>query len=63
MKGNPYDFYEGNENYNDELGCVGCYQYDPVQYRKTVIKKVSELAAHRAVDVVFKTLYEDDEKE
>ncbi|KAA6209503.1 restriction endonuclease [Avibacterium paragallinarum] len=63
IKGNPYDFYEGNENYNDELGCVGCYQYDPVQYRKTVIKKVSELAAHRAVDVVFKTLYEDDEKE
>jgi len=30
IKGNPYDFYEGNENYTSELGCVGCYQYDPV---------------------------------
>ncbi|MCW9699539.1 MULTISPECIES: restriction endonuclease [unclassified Avibacterium] len=62
IKGNPYDFYEGNENYNDELGCIGCYQYDPVQYRKTVIKKVSELAAHQAIDSVFKTLYPDDEE-
>lgn len=33
--GNPYSYYEGDENYNESIGCVGCYQYDPVEYRKT----------------------------
>ncbi|GAA6834951.1 hypothetical protein HpBTM70_14030 [Helicobacter pylori] len=27
-----YPFYEGAIEYD---GCVGCYQYDPIQYRKT----------------------------
>lgn len=40
IKGNPYEFYEGDENYTDEQGCVGCYQYDPVEYRKSSIKKI-----------------------
>lgn len=39
--GNPYEFYKGNENYTDELGCVGCYQYDPVAYRKECIRKIT----------------------
>jgi len=39
IKGNPYDFYEGDENYTEKLGCVGCYQYDPVAYRKSVKAK------------------------
>ncbi|EPZ5350656.1 restriction endonuclease [Campylobacter upsaliensis] len=34
IKGNPYDFYAGDERYIAQseggLGCVGCYQYDPV---------------------------------
>lgn len=33
IDGNPYPFYDGDENYNDSLGCIGCYQYDPVEYR------------------------------
>ncbi len=45
IKGNPYEFYEGDENYTDEQGCVGCYQYDPVEYRKSSIKKISKEAA------------------
>jgi hypothetical protein len=45
IKGNPYSFYEGEENYTEELGCVGCYQYDPVEYRITSIKKISKEAA------------------
>lgn len=45
LKGNPYDFYEGDENYTKELGCVGCYQFDPVEYRITSIKKISKEAA------------------
>lgn len=60
IKGNPYDFYVGDENYSEELGCKGCYQYDPVEYRKVVVKKISELSAKEAVDVVFKKLYPDD---
>ncbi len=57
IKGNPYDFYDGNENYSPELGCKGCYQYDPVEYRKTSVKKISKMAANNAVDQVFKKLY------
>lgn len=40
LKGNPYSFYEGDEDYTPELGCIGCYQYDPVEYRKSSIKRV-----------------------
>lgn len=32
IPGNYYSFYEGEAEYD---GCVGCYQYDPIQYRKT----------------------------
>ncbi|OOC24302.1 HNH endonuclease [Helicobacter pylori] len=31
IPGNHYPFYEGEAEYD---GCVGCYQYDPIQYRK-----------------------------
>ncbi len=60
IKGNPYEFYVGDENYTEELGCKGCYQYDPVEYRKTVVIKVSNLAAKEAVDSVFKKLYPEE---
>lgn len=45
IKGNPYDFYDGDENYTRELGCKGCYQYDPVEYRKESVRKISAEAA------------------
>ncbi|MFJ1378387.1 restriction endonuclease [Capnocytophaga canimorsus] len=45
IKGNPYEFYDGDENYTEELGCIGCYQYDPVEYRKESIKKISREAS------------------
>ncbi|CRF46711.1 hypothetical protein [Helicobacter heilmannii] len=32
--GNPHPFYAGDENYDEVLGCVGCYLYDPETYRK-----------------------------
>jgi hypothetical protein len=60
IKGNPYDFYDGDENYSVELGCKGCYQYDPVEYRKTSVKKISKIAADNAVDQVFKKLYPEE---
>ena len=60
LKGNPFEFYYGDENYTKEVGCVGCYQYDPVEYRKTVVVKVGEMAAKEAVDIVFEKLYPKD---
>lgn len=45
IPGNPYSFYCGDENWTPELGCKGCYQYDPVAYRKESIKKISAEAA------------------
>lgn len=42
IDGNPYSFYEGDENYTEELGCIGCYQYDPVEYRKRCAIRISK---------------------
>ena len=57
IKGNPYDFYNGDENYTQELGCVGCYQYDPVEYRKTSVRKISK----EVCDDILKKLYPEEE--
>lgn len=53
IEGNPYSFYEGNENYTQELGCVGCYQYDPVEYRIQCAMKISQ----ETIDYVMYKLY------
>lgn len=58
--GNPYAFYQGDENYSDELGCIGCYQYDPVEYRKSSVKKIAEEASQHTTDFIFKKLYSED---
>lgn len=60
IKGNPYSFYEGDENYSKKLGCVGCYQYDPVEYRKTCVKKITEEASKYTSNFIMKKLYSDD---
>ncbi len=56
IKGNPYPFYEGDEKYTEELGCIGCYQYDPVAYRKTSVEKISK----EVTENIMKKLYSDD---
>lgn len=61
IKGNPYDFYKGDENYTDELGCVGCYQYDPVEYRLESVKKISQEASKATSEFIFNKLYKDDD--
>lgn len=53
IEGNPYPFYQGDENYSEELGCVGCYQYDPVQYRIQSARRLSS----ETVDFIMKKLY------
>lgn len=53
IEGNPYSFYEGDENYTEELGCVGCYQYDPVEYRKRCVCKISQ----ETIDYILQKIY------
>jgi ICEA Protein. len=60
IKGNPYPFYEGDENYSEDLGCKGCYQYDPVQYRKESAKKISKESAQYTSDYIMRKLYPED---
>ena len=57
LLGNPYSYYKGDEEYDEELGCEGCYQYDPVEYRKTSAKRISTEAVQHTVDFVMKKLY------
>ncbi|MFA5448977.1 MAG: restriction endonuclease [Clostridia bacterium] len=58
IKGNPYSFYKGDEIWDEELGCNGCYQYDPVAYRKESVKKI---ASEVTIDIM-KKLYGDDDQ-
>lgn len=57
IKGNPYSFYEGDSNYTEILGCVGCYQYDPVAYRKSCVARVSKEASEHTAEYIMKKLY------
>lgn len=59
--GNPYSFYKGDENYTEDLGCIGCYQYDPVEYRKESVKKITEEASKETTDFIMKKLYGEEE--
>ncbi len=55
--GNPYSFYEGDEQFTEGLGCKGCYQYDPVEYRIQSVRRLSEEAVKQSVEFVMKKLY------
>lgn len=58
IKGNPYPFYKGDSKYTEDLGCVGCYQYDPVEYRKTCVKMISIEASEHTAEYIMKKLYQ-----
>lgn len=62
LKGNPYSYYEGDENYTEELGCVGCYQYDPVAYRKQSAKRIAKEASANTVEFIMNKLYGNDKE-
>lgn len=61
ISGNPYSFYAGDENYTQELGCVGCYQYDPVAYRKKSSEKLIKEASKNTAKFIMEKLYGSDE--
>ena len=60
IKGNPYSYYQGDENYSNELRCEGCYQYDPVKYRKESVKKLIKEASEATSEHIFNKLYKDE---
>lgn len=53
IEGNPYPFYEGDENYTEDLGCVGCYQYDPVEYRKQCALMLSKETIEYIINKIY----------
>ncbi|MGM9741129.1 MAG: hypothetical protein ACI3ZP_11050 [Candidatus Cryptobacteroides sp.] len=60
IKGNPYPFYEGDEHYTEELGCKGCYQYDPVEYRKSCVRRLTKEASEHTADFILRKIYPDE---
>ena len=58
IKGNPYEFYEGDEHYTEELGCIGCYQYDPVAYRISSAKRLTQETLDYVMDKLYPELKE-----
>ena len=35
-------WYVGDENYSDDIGCVGCFWHNPSKWRKELNKKIKE---------------------
>ena len=62
IAGNPYAYYEGDENYDEKIGCVGCYLYDPVEYRKRTIKTLCIEASTRTAEDILSELYGEENK-
>ena len=60
IKGNPYPFYEGDKEYTEDLGCIGCYQYDPVEYRRTCAKRISTEASKHTAEYIMNKLYPEE---
>jgi len=62
IKGNPYPFYEGDEDYDEELGCKGCYQYDPVEYRKVSVERIIKESSEHTANFIMDKLYKEDDE-
>ena len=59
IEGNPYPYYLGDENYTEDLGCKGCYQYDPVEYRKESARRLIAESAEHTAEYMMCKLYPD----
>lgn len=55
IEGNPYDFYEGGEDYCGT--CEGCYQYDPVEYRIRSARRLVEESSRHTAQFIMEKLY------
>ncbi len=54
IPGNYYSFYDGEAEYD---GCVGCYQYDPIQYRKTCNDRIFNEGYQKGYDERYQIGY------
>ncbi len=57
IPGNHYPFYEGVAEYAEYDGCVGCYQYDPIQYRKTCNDRIYNEGHQKGYDEGYQIGY------
>lgn len=53
IEGNPYEYYKGTQNYEEDLGCVGCYQYDPVEYRIVSTKRICQESVEHTTQYII----------
>ena len=44
--GYPISFTEGGLKYENDLGCIGCFWYDPIKFRKN-LKEIDESILHK----------------
>ena len=42
IAGHSISFIEGDENYTKEIGCKGCFWFDPVEFRKRIEEIINE---------------------
>lgn len=49
--GYPISFTKGHLKYENDLGCIGCFWYDPVDFRKH-LKKIDKLLVHKILNIL-----------
>jgi hypothetical protein len=49
--GYPISFTKGQLKYENDLGCIGCFWYDPVDFRKH-LKKIDESLLHKILNIL-----------
>lgn len=48
--GYPISFTKGGLKYENDLGCIGCFWYDPIDFRKN-LKGVNESLIHKILNI------------
>lgn len=48
--GYPISFTKGQLKYENDLGCVGCFWYDPIDFRKN-LKEIDETIIHKILNI------------
>lgn len=49
--GYPISFTKGGVEYANDLGCIGCFWYDPVDFRKH-LKKIDKSIVHKIINIL-----------
>ncbi len=48
--GYPISFTKGQLKYENDLGCIGCFWYDPIDFRKN-LKDIDESVIHKILNI------------